>query len=485
MADWQVAVIGAGPGGYAAAIRCAQLGLKTVCIDERLSTDGKQPSLGGTCLNIGCIPSKVLLEDSLQYSRLKEGHPAFKVRAPAPNIAKLMERKNKVVEGLCKGVAQLCSGNGVECIYGRAQLLAPGQIQLDGKTDITAEHIIMAPGSVPVEIPAAPFNGKQILDSTAALSLPAVPSTLAIIGAGAIGLELGSVWARLGAKVQVLEALEDFLPMLDREVARQAQRALASHGLDIQLGCRVTAAAVEGERSVQVSWQQGDATHAESFERLIVAVGRRPATEGLLATGCGLQTDDKGMIVVDDYCATAVPNVWAVGDVVRGPMLAHKATEEGVMVAERIAGEAAQINYPLIPAVIYTHPEIATVGQTETDCAAAGVDCSSGRFSFAANGRALASGEGEGMVKLVGCPVPNPEGSKAEMRIVGAQVVGSGAAELIQQVAIAMEFGAVAEDLALTTFSHPSVSEVLHEAALDLAGRPLHQIKKKRGRAKK
>ena len=490
MSDWQVAVVGGGPGGYGAALRCAQLGLKTVCIDNMLGADGKTPSLGGTCLNIGCIPSKALLEDSLHYSRLQMGHPAFKVTAVKLDLNTLMQRKQQVVDGLCRGVGQLLKGNAVETITGTAQLQGSGLLLLDGKAEISAEHIILAPGSVPVQIPVAEYDGERIVDSTGALSFAEVPKRLAVIGAGAIGLELGSVWARLGSQVTVLEALEDFLPALDRDMARLALRSLTGQGLDIKLGCQVTGSELSDQQEVSLSWrsvggdQGSEQGETEIFDKVIVAVGRRPATDGLLAEGCGLRTDERGFIAVDASCATALDKVWAVGDAVRGPMLAHKATEEGVMVAERIAGEPAEVNYGLIPSVIYTHPEVATVGKSEADCAEEGIACRSGSFNFAANGRALAAGEGEGKVKLIGEPVPVGEGSEGgegseDIRLVGAQVVGPSAAELVQQVAIAMEFGAVAEDLALMTFSHPTLSECLHEAALDLAGRPLHQLKRR------
>ena len=474
MADYQIAVVGAGPGGYAAALRAAQLGMKAVCVDDRQSPTSDKASLGGTCLNVGCIPSKALLEDSLAFSRARAGHPAFKTASVELDLAALMQRKEQVVEKLCKGIAQLFSGNGVDAIYGKAQLVGPGKLLVDGKAEITADHIVLAPGSVPVEIPVAPF-GDRVIDSTAALEMDRVPEKLAVIGAGAIGLELGSAWSRLGAEVTILEALEDFLPALDRDMARLALRSLSGQGLDIRLGCKVTGVTAT-ENEVEVGWEDENGSQSGTFERVIVAVGRRPATDGLLADGCGLELDDRGMIPVDDYCATSLEKVWALGDAVRGPMLAHKATEEGLMVAERIAGEPAEVNYDLIPGVIYTHPEIAFVGRTVADCAARSEEASQGAFAFAANGRALAAGESEGRVKLVGQPVSD----RGDMRIVGIQVVGHSAAELVQQAVIAMEFGAVAEDLALTTFSHPTLSECLHEAALDLAGRPLHQVKKRK-----
>lgn len=476
MSDWQVAVIGAGPGGYAAAIRCAQLGMKTVCIDQ-FTDANDQPSLGGTCLNVGCIPSKALLEDSHFYHKIKQGHSAFDIPSVSVDLGRLQERKQAVVSRLCKGISQLLQGNGVHAITARAQLTRAGEILLDNGQSLSAKHIILATGSIPIEIPPAPFDHTRILDSTDALSLTAVPPRLAIIGAGAIGLELGSIWGRLGSEVTILEALPDFLPTLDRDIARIAQRPLQQEGLNIQLGCRVQAATVKKDQ-VEVCWEHETGTEKQLFDKVIVAVGRRAATDTLLAPDCGLELDNKGQIPVDDYCHTELDNIWAIGDIVRGPMLAHKATEEGVMVAERIAGEQTAVNYDLIPSVIYTHPEIATVGKSETQCKSESIDCHSSSFSFAANGRALAADESIGKVKLVGEKIQSGTAGIEGTRILGCQVVGPSAAEIVQQAAIAMEFGALAEDLALTTFSHPTISECLHEAALDLCGHPLHQLKK-------
>ena len=331
----------------------------------------------------------------------------------------------------------------------------------------TADHVVLAAGSEPAAIPPAPVDGDRVVDSTGALCFEAVPQRLGVIGAGVIGLELGSVWARLGAEVVMLEAMDQFLPNMDEQIAAESGKIFAKQGLDIRLGARVTGVSVSGD-GVDVTYSQGDASETERFDRLIVAVGRSPRTTGLFSADSGVTVDERGFIFVNDYCATEAPGVWAVGDIVRGPMLAHKGSEEGVMVAERIHGKSAQLNYDVIPSIIYTHPEVAAVGKTEQELKAEGVDYKAGTFPFAAIGRALASGETEGMVKIL---------SDADSdQILGAHVVGPSAADLVQQIVIAIEMAASTEDLQLMVFGHPTMSEAVHEAALAVDGRAIHMV---------
>jgi dihydrolipoamide dehydrogenase len=477
---YDVIVIGAGPAGYHAAIRAAQLGLRTACIDKWLDAAG-QPVLGGTCLNVGCIPSKALLDASHKYVEAKDGFAAIGILANnvAIDVPAMMKRKDEVVKGLTGGVAQLFQGNGVTALAGTGKLLAGRQVEFqphDGAaTVLQADHVILASGSVPVSIPPAPLTDDIIVDSEGALEFEAVPKRLAVIGAGVIGLELGSVWGRLGAEVVILEALEEFLPIADERIARDALRILRGQGLDIRLGTRVMGAAIKGEgatRTVDVTYQDKDGEQRLEVDRMIVAVGRRPYTNGLLAPDCGVILDERGFLHVNDHCETDAPHVYAVGDSVRGPMLAHKAMEEGVMVAERIAGKKPLVNYETVPAVIYTHPEIAWVGKTEQQLKASGETYNVGTFPFAVNGRALAAHDTQGMVKVL---------ADAETdRILGVHILGAQASELIAQAVIAMEFDASAEDLGLTMFAHPTLSEALHEAALGVAGHAIHMVNRKK-----
>lgn len=474
--NYDVIVIGAGPAGYEAAIRCAQLGLNTACIEKDKGKDG-EPTLGGTCLNWGCIPSKALLDASHKYVEASQHFADIGINAPdvSVDVPKMIARKDEVVKGLTSGINGLFSGNGVTPLYGTGKLLANRQVSFtphDGAEQILqAEHVILAPGSVPVEIPPAPLDGDRIVDSTGALDFVEVPGRLGVIGAGVIGLELGSVWNRLGAEVVVLEALEEFLPMADERVARDAKKIMTGQGLDIRLGTRVTGAQVSGDEVV-VSYQDKDGDQSLAVDKLIVAVGRRPYTEGLLAPDCGVNLDERGFLYVNDLCQTDAPNVYAVGDVVRGPMLAHKGMEEGVMVAERIAGFKPLVNYDTIPNVIYTHPEIAWVGKTEQQLKADGENYSVGSFPFAASGRALAANDTQGMVKVIADADTD--------RLLGVHVLGAQASELIAQAVIAMEFDASAEDLGLIMFAHPTLSEAVHEAALGVAGHAIHMINRKK-----
>lgn len=474
--NYDVVVIGAGPAGYAAAIRCAQLGLSTACIDKSLGKDG-EPVLGGTCLNWGCIPSKALLDASHKFVDAKDHFVdvGVSVGEVSIDVPKMIARKDEVVSGLTGGIKGLFQGNGVTALHGTGKLLANQHVEFtahDGaQTTLNAGNVILAPGSVPVEIPPAPLTENLIVDSTGALEFNEVPPRLCVIGAGVIGLELGSVWNRLGSEVVVLEALEEFLPMADERIARDARKILGSQGLDIRLGTLVTGAeAVDGQ--VNVIYQDKDGEHQLSFDKLIVAVGRRPYTEDLLASDSGVNLDERGFLYVNDLCQTDAPNVYAVGDVVRGPMLAHKGTEEGVMVAERIGGYKPLVNYDTIPNVIYTHPEIAWVGKTEQQLKGDGDAYNVGSFPFAASGRALAANDTQGMVKVLADAQTD--------RILGVHVLGHQASELVAQAVIAMEFDASAEDLGLIMFAHPTLSEAIHEAALGVAGHAIHMVNRKR-----
>ncbi len=473
---YDVIVIGAGPAGYHAAIRAAQLGMKTACIDKSLDGSGK-PVLGGVCLNWGCIPSKALLDVSHKFVDARDAMPGLGIKTSnvTIDVAQMMAHKTAVVGKLTGGVATLFQGNGVDALAGVGKLLAGRKVEFTphgGAAQVLeAQHVILAPGSVPIEIEPTPLKPGLVVDSTGALEFDAVPKNLGVIGAGVIGLELGSVWSRLGAKVVILEALDDFLPMVDARIARDAKKLFEAQGLDIRLGARVTGSSVKG-KSVTVTYQDKTGEQTIVFDKLIVAVGRRPYTKGLLAPDCGVNLDERGFLYVNDVCATDAPNVYAVGDAVRGPMLAHKGMEEGVMVAERIAGHKPMVNYDCVPAVIYTHPEIAWVGKNEQEVKSGGDAYNAGSFNFSANGRALASGDTHGMVKIIA--------DAATDRILGVHVFGPQASELIAQAVIAMEFSASAEDLGLTMFAHPTLSEAVHEAALGVAGHAIHTINRKK-----
>ena len=473
---YDVIVIGAGPAGYHAAIRAAQLGMKTACIDKSLDGAGK-PVLGGTCLNWGCIPSKALLDVSHKYVEARDSLPLIGVKTSKVelDLAQMMAHKTAVVAKLTGGVAALFQGNGVESLPGHGKLLAGRKVEyqpVGGPVQILeAQHVILAPGSIPIEIESAPLKQGFIVDSTGALEFDSVPKKLGVIGAGVIGLELGSVWSRLGSEVVILEALDDFLPMVDARIAREAKKAFEGQGLDIRLGARVTGSSVK-DKLVTVTYQDKTGAQTISFDKLIVAVGRRPYTKGLLAPDCGVNLDERGFLYVSDVCATDAPQVHAVGDAVRGPMLAHKGMEEGVMVAERIAGSKPMVNYDCIPSVIYTHPEVAWVGKNEQEAKNSGEAYNVGSFNFSANGRALAARDTEGLVKIVA-------DAKTD-RILGVHILGPQASELIAQAVIAMEFSASAEDLGLTMFAHPTLSEAVHEAALSVGGHAIHTINRKK-----
>jgi len=468
--QYQVIVVGAGPAGYVAAIRCAQLGLNTACIDAWVDEEGK-PSLGGTCLNVGCIPSKALLESSEHYALARQGLDAHGIDlgGVSLDLDTMMQRKRRVVRELTQGIAQLFKANGVTFVSGRAQLCADRHVvvrQGDSETTLSAENIILAPGSLPVQLPGIELDDEYVVDSSGALSFDQVPVRLGIIGAGVIGLELGSVWRRLGAEqVVLLEAQDSFLPIADEQVSKLALRSFTSQGLDIRLGSRVMACEVK-DGEVALRYQDDDGEHEQAFDRLVVAVGRRPNTNGLAADEAGLLLDEWGVIHVDEQCCTNLPGVWAIGDAVRGPMLAHKGSEEGVMVAELIAGQVAHLDYDTIPSVVYTLPEIAWVGRTEQDLRATGVAYRSGVFPFSASGRARAMGETEGFIKVLA--------DEKTDRILGVHMIGPHCSELIAEAVIAMQLGGSAEDIALTVFAHPALSESFHEAALAVHGRAIH-----------
>ncbi len=468
MKSFDVVVIGAGPAGYVAAIRCAQLGLKTACAEEWVGKDGK-PALGGTCLNVGCIPSKALLDASEHYHRLAahENH-GIEVGDIRLDIPAVIARKDAVVQGLTGGIAGLFRKKGVTWLQGRGTLLPGKRVRVSGgdqDEEVEAAHVILATGSVPRTIKGVDLDGERIVDSSGALEFQEVPGTFTVIGAGVIGLELGSVWNRFGSKVMLLEAMEQFLPSVDEQVAGLAIKEFREQGLDIRLGARVLSAQVKKDR-VEVDYEDGKGRHQHVCDKLCVAVGRRPQTDGLAEDGVDLLLDESGYVHVNDHCETNLPGVYAVGDVVRGPMLAHKGEEEGIMVAERIAGQAGHVNYDTIPWVIYTHPEIAWVGKTERQLKAAKIPYKTGSFPVRANGRARAAHQDQGLVKVL---------AHAETdELLGVHIFAVSASEMIAEAVVAMEFRASAEDLARIVHAHPTLSETVHEAALAVGGRALH-----------
>jgi dihydrolipoamide dehydrogenase len=470
--DYDVIVVGGGPAGYPAAIRAAQNGLKVACVDAWRNRDGSS-ALGGTCLNAGCIPSKAMLESSELWHRAQHEFSAhgIKVGSLTLDLATMQKRRAAIVRGMTGGIASLFKAAGVTAIYGKGRLLARREVEVtaaDGKVSrLAARHVVLASGSVPSELKALPFDGANIIDSWSALELDAVPRRLCVIGAGVIGLELGSVWRRLGAEVVTLEALDALLPMADAQLATEAGRHFKKLGLDIRLGAKVSAA-VPGKDGVSVRYADARGEQSLLADKVVVAVGRRPYTEGLLDAASGVTLDERGFIGVDEHCATGVENVWAVGDVVRGPMLAHKGKEEGIAVADRIAGKYAHVNYELIPSVIYTAPEIAWAGKTEAQAKEAGIECKAGVFPFAASGRAKAMESTAGFVKLIA--------NRATDEILGVHIIGPLAGELIAEAVLAMEFRGSAEDLQRTIHAHPTLAEAVHEAALAADKRAIDNI---------
>lgn len=470
--QFDVVVIGAGPGGYIAAIRAAQLGLSTACIDDWQTADGK-PAPGGTCTNVGCIPSKALLQSSENYEHA--GHAfaehGIQVQGLAMDVARMLKRKDKVVRQNNEGILYLFKKNRVTFFHGRGSFAggAAGawQIGVTGKTEeqLIAKNVIIATGSSPRALPGAAFDNGLILDNDGALAIPEVPKRLGVVGAGVIGLEMGSVWRRLGSDVAILEALPAFLPAADEQVAKDALKAFTKQGLAIHTGVTITQVTAKKEVRVDYTDAVGKPQSAV-FDKLIVAIGRVPNTAGLNMGAAGLEPDDRGFIRVDDECRTSVPGIWAVGDVVRGPMLAHKAEEEGVAVAQRIAGHHGHVDFNTVPWVIYTSPEIAWVGRTEQQLKADGIAYRAGTFPFMANGRARALGDTTGMVKMLA-------DAKTD-RILGVHIIGPMASELIAEAVVGMEFGASSEDIAMICHAHPSLSEAMKEAALAVDGRTLN-----------
>ena len=472
--QYDVVVIGGGPGGYVAAIRAAQLGLKTACVDAFIGKDGK-PALGGTCLNIGCIPSKALLDSSRQFHNLVHSFKDHGISADNARIdvPAMIARKDKIVKQFTGGITMLFKGNKanpVTPIAGFGTLKANKVVSIkghDGKVaEISGKHIILAPGSLPIELPFAKFDNVRILDNAGALDINAVPKRLGVIGSGVIGLEMGSVWRRLGSEVTILEALPEFLAAADADVAKAAAREFKKQGLDIRLGAKVSKAQIKGEE-VHVTYADDKGEQTIVVDKLLVSVGRRAATAGLLAEGTGVQLDERGRIAVDSHCKTTAADVWAIGDCVRGPMLAHKASEEGIAVAELIAGLPGHVNLDTVPWVIYTEPEIAWVGKTERELKDAGIAYKSGSFPFAAIGRAVAMNETAGLVKILA--------DSETDRILGVHMCGANVSEMIHEAVVAMEFHGAADDLARICHAHPTLSEAVHEAALAVDKRAIHK----------
>ena len=470
--EFDVLVIGGGPGGYVAAIRAAQLGFNTACCESNPYADPKgEPRLGGTCLNVGCIPSKALLHTSHLFE--EAGHAfegqGINVGTPKIDVAKMIARKAGIVDQLTGGIKGLFKKNKVTMLNGHGAFVgkseAGWQVSV-GDEIVTAKQVVVATGSSPRHLPNVPVDNKIVCDNVGALELDSVPKKLAVIGAGVIGLEMGSVWRRLGAEVTVLEAMPEFLAAADKDVAKEAQKVFTKQGLSIQLGVTIGEIKV-GKKGVNIAYKDKDGADQKlEADRLVVSVGRVPNTAGLNGDAVGLKMNERGQVEVDDHCRTNLPGVWAVGDVVRGPMLAHKAMDEGVMVAELMAGQAGHIDFNTIPWVIYTSPEIAWVGKTEQQLKAEGVAIKVGKIPFLANGRALGMGDPTGFVKMIACAETD--------RILGVHIIGANASELIAEAVVAMEFAGCSEDLARICHAHPTLSEAVHEAALACDKRPLH-----------
>jgi dihydrolipoamide dehydrogenase len=466
MDAFDVVVIGGGPGGYIAAIRAAQLGLKTACIDEWKGADGKA-ALGGTCTNVGCIPSKALLQSSENFELAGHGFAehGIKVKGLELDLKQMLSRKDKVVKASNDGVAYLFKKNKVSFFHGRGSFgSSPSEIVV-GKEKLQAKNVIIATGSSPRALPGAEFDEKLILSNTGALSIADVPKRLGVIGAGIIGLEMGSVWRRLGAEVTILEALPTFLGVADEAIAKEAAKIFAKQGLKIETGVKISQ--IDAKKSIKVQYTASDSSgKVLEVDRLIISIGRVPNVVGLNAEGVGLKLDSRGYVEVDTDCRTNLPNVWAIGDVVRGPMLAHKAEEEGVAVAERIVGQKPHVDFNTVPSVIYTTPEIAWVGQTEQQVKASGIEYRTGSFPFAANARARALGDTSGLVKFIA--------RKDNDEILGVHIVGPFAGELIAEAVVAMEFRGSAEDIGMICHAHPSLSEAMKDAALAVDKRALN-----------
>jgi dihydrolipoamide dehydrogenase len=470
--QFDVIVIGGGPAGYPAAIRAAQNGLTVACIDEWKNRDGTA-AFGGTCLNAGCIPSKALLESSELYHRVQEEFAVhgIKVASATLDLAQMQKRKAGIVRAMTQGILALFKAAGVTPLQGHGRLLAGRQVEFtahDGtRRTLSGRQVILAPGSTPIELRSAPFKAPEIVDSWGALDFETVPKRLAVIGAGVIGLELGSVWRRLGSQVVMLEALPEFLTIADQQIAKEALRQFKKQGLDIRLGAKVTGAAPAGA-AVEVIYSDAKGEQRLTVDRVVVAIGRRAYTKDLLASGTGVELDERGFIQVDEHCRTGAEGVWAVGDCVRGPMLAHKGKEEGVMVADLIAGRFGEMNYKVIPSVIYTAPEIAWVGLTEEQVKASGRDYKVGVFPFLASGRARALEQSGGFAKLIA--------ARDDDEILGVHIIGALAGELIAEAVLAMEYSASSEDLQRTIHAHPTLAEAVHEAALNADKRSIDSL---------
>ena len=470
--SFDVIVIGGGPAGYPAAIRAGQNKLSVACIDEWKNPDGIC-AFGGTCLNAGCIPSKALLESTELYHRAHEEFAAHGIKTGdvTMDVTQMQKRKAGIVKTMTQGILALFKAAGVTALQGHGKLLSGHRVEYtahDGtRRELTAKHIILASGSAPIELKSAAFKSPQIVDSWGALEFPSVPKRLGVIGAGVIGLELGSVWRRLGSEVVMLEALPDFLAVADQQLAKEALRHFKKLGLDIRLGAKVTAANVAGD-AVDVTYTDAKGEQKLTVDRLVVAIGRRPYTKDLLGPDTGVQLDERGFIKVDHECRTGAEGVWAVGDCVRGPMLAHKGKEEGVMVADLIAGQYGEVNYKVIPSVVYTAPEIAWVGLTEEQVKAEGKPYKVGVFPFMASGRARAMEQAQGFAKVIA--------AKDDDEILGVHIIGPMAGELIAEAVLAMEYSASSEDLQRTIHAHPTLSEALHEAALAVDKRAIDSI---------
>ena len=462
---YDLVVIGAGPGGYVAAIRAAQLGMRVACVE-------KEDSLGGTCLNVGCIPSKALLDSSEIYHLAKHqlDHHGIKATGVELDLSAMMARKEGVVSTLTRGIAGLFRKNKVESVRGWGRVVAPGKVEVAASTGtrtLDAKRILIATGSAPIALKSIPFDGKHVVSSTEALALKEVPKKLVVIGAGAIGLELGSVWSRLGSEVLVIEFLDRIAPTMDREMTTALQRSLEKQGLKFRLNTGAQSATIEGGR-VKLNWATADGSDkgVEECDVVLVAIGRRPYTEKLGLAEAGVELDSRGFVVVNPHFETRVPGIYAIGDVIGGAMLAHKAEEEGVACVEMMAGHAGHVNYLAVPAVVYTHPELASVGITEEEAKAKNLDVRVGKFPFMANGRAKAMDATEGFVKVIGDAQTD--------RLLGMHILAARASDIIAEGAVAMEFAASVEDIARSVHAHPTLPEAIKEAALAVEKRAIH-----------
>ena len=462
-APFDLVVIGSGPGGYVAAIRAAQLGMRVACVE-------RYPALGGTCLNVGCIPSKALLDSSEHFALARHGFAVHGIRATVElDLATMMKRKDGVVSDNVRGVETLFRKNKVERLLGTGRIAGPGLVEVagaEGTCTLATRRILIATGSKPAGLPGIAFDGRRIVHSTDALTLPEVPPRLVVVGAGAIGLELGSVWMRLGSEVTVLEFMDRAVPGMDRQSGRLLRRVLERQGMKFRFKSSAESARVENGR-VRVMVREAEVAREEECDVLLVAVGRRPYTEGLGAAEAGVALDSQGRVFVDPAYQTRVPGIYAIGDVIAGPMLAHKAEEEGIAAVEKMAGQAGHVAYGCIPNIVYTWPELASVGLTEEEARADGREVRIGVFPFLANGRARAMGERDGQVKLIA--------DARTDRLLGAHILGPRASDLIAELTLALEFGSSAEDIARSVHAHPTLPEAIKEAALAVGGRSIHQ----------